>query len=257
MAFFCRALSASVCMLVLYASTASVAQSNVPAPPVERTRAANSPLPTPSLPTPSQLSPAIDPTHLARIDRLIEASGFVSTIETQFASIGWAWADDSQPAKDAEIRRFVLDYARWRHSVGLWRAALASRLTPGDVEVLITYHETDGGRAVVACERRVSEPSMLAMCPMSLDEEERRQHDEFVESLSNRIWVKATREAAAEVLKQAWCLGLEREPAVMVRLIADCRSHRRDVCDLIRRENEHAMPTIDLAQCVGFANGLI
>jgi hypothetical protein len=249
MAFVCRALSASVCALMLCVPVVSSASSDAPPIPAERTQLVNS-----RLPTPLQSSAAIDPVYLARIDRLIEASGFVSTIHMQFASIGRSVADDSQ---DAEIRRLVLDYASWRHSADLWRTALASRLTRGDVEVLIAYHETDGGRAVVACERRVSESSMLAMCPMALGEEDRRRHDEFIGSPSNRNWIKATREAAAEVVERGFCLGLEREPAVMTRLIVGCRTHRREVCGLIRRENAHAAPTIDRAQCVGFANGLI
>jgi hypothetical protein len=237
-------------------------------PPDSARSAPTSDAPVPAeLVPPSNASPsrspqrvtAVDPAHLARIDRLIAVSGFAEMIEMMFASVTSPTAKTPQDPRDAELDKILLGYTGWSGSAGLWRAELASRLTAAEVDALIAYHETEGARAVVACERRVSEPSMLATCPMLLGDEDRRLHDAFAESPANRAWVRSTREAMLPVFNQALCLGLEREPAVKARLQDACRRDPHDVCALVRpddgrSDDDRQALEFGLNACPGLAN---
>lgn len=178
-----------------------------------------------------------DPTHLDRIDRLLEVTEFGATMDAFFAEIGDRDRSANRDAstEDAEVLKALVGYLSWRNTSHRWRAAFAARLTPEQADGIIAHYRSPAGRAMVECMKSQPDVMALMVCQSALSEDDRLAHFEFTITPAGEAWDALGRSMTPGIMIAAICEGLDRDPAMLSRVYAACgRNPGKGFCTVVK-----------------------
>lgn len=193
-----------------------------------------------------------DPTHLARIDRLLEATEFGATLDAVFAEIGDRdrSANPDASAEDAEVLQALVGYLSWRNTGQRWRSAFAAKLTPEQADAIIAHYLSPAGRAMAECMK--SQPDAMAplICQSALSEHDRLAHFEFGITPAGETWNALGRSMTPGIMTAAICDGLDRDPSMLSRVHAACgRNPGKGFCALVKT-GQGGVAELDRGACL-------
>jgi hypothetical protein len=185
------------------------------------------------LPDPARLDLAsVEPERLAKVDRMLAATGFGATYDQIFAMFRKRpLPADAAPelVEERRVKERMIALISWQSTSDLWRAAFAQMLPDDVLGSVSTFHESDAGRAIAACMAKATD--MLAMngCWMSVDSNHLDASSEFLPSPANRAYEDVGARMMEPIMRFSLRRALERSPEDAAALASMCQRKPGDM----------------------------
>lgn len=187
---------------------------------------------------------SVSPARLAKVDRMLAATGFGATYDRVFAMLRQQpLPADATPdvVEERRVRERMATLMSWQATSDLWRAGFARMLTDDVLDGVSVFHESEAGRAIVAC--MATAVGMLAMneCKMSDDQTHLQAIFEYMASPVNRAYEDAGARMVEPIVRFSLRRTLERVPDDAALLASMCQQ---------KPDNElcKALPAADAAR---------
>jgi hypothetical protein len=176
---------------------------------------------------PAQLDLAsVEPTRLAKVDRMIAATGFGATYDRIFAMVRQQpLPADAAPdvVEDRRVRERMTTLISWQATRDLWRAGFARMLSDQALDGVSVFHESEAGRALVTCMATASGILAMNECQMSDNETHLQAIFEFMASPAERAYGSATTDMLEPIVRFSLRRGLARAPEDAAALASMCQ----------------------------------
>lgn len=186
----------------------------------------------------------IEPARLARVDRMLAATGFGAIYDHLFAMLLRKPLPADAAAEVVEERRVrerIAPLISWQATRDLWRAAFAQTLSDEVLDGVTVFHESEAGRAIVACMTSTTDMLFMTDCQMLDDEIHQQANFEFRASSVNRAYESASAGMMEPILRFALRRALEDAPEDAASLASICqRKPGNELCK--------ALPAADAAR---------
>lgn len=177
---------------------------------------------------------SVEPARLAKVDRMLAATGFGATYDRVFAMLRQQpLPADATPdvVEERRVRERMATLVSWQATSDLWRAGFAQMLSDDVLDGVSVFHESEAGRAMVAC--MTTAAGILAMneCQMSDDETHLQAIFEFMASPMNRAYKDAGARMVEPIVRFSLRRALERAPDDAALFASMCqRKHAHQLC---------------------------
>jgi hypothetical protein len=187
---------------------------------------------------------SVGPARLAKVDRMLAATGFGATYDRILALLGQQpLPADATPdvVEDRRVRERMAALISWQSTRNLWRAAFAQMLSDEVLDGVSVFHESEAGRAIVACMTTTTDMLALSGCQMPGNEDHRLATFEFMASPDGRAYEQASQRMVEPVMRFALRRALEGAPEDAASLASICQRKPGD-------ELCKALPAADAAR---------
>lgn len=176
---------------------------------------------------PAQLDLAsVEPARLAKVDRMLAATGFGAAYDRILALLGrQPLPADAAPdvVEDRRVRERMAALISWQSTRDLWRAAFAQMLSDEVLDGVSVFHEGEAGRAIVACMATTTDMLAMSDCQMSGNEDHRLATFEFMASPDGRAYERASQRMVEPIMRLSLRRALERVPDDAALLASMCQ----------------------------------
>ncbi|MBX3710896.1 MAG: hypothetical protein KF800_02895 [Lysobacter sp.] len=173
----------------------------------------------------------VGPARLARVDRMLAATGFGTIYDHLFAMfLRKPLPADAAPevVEERRVRERIAPLISWQATRDLWRAAFAQTLSDEVLDGVTVFHESEAGRAIVACMTSTADMRFMADCQMLDDERHLQANFEFRASPVSRAYEHGSEAMMEPVVRFALRRALERAPDEAAALASMCRRNPGD-----------------------------
>jgi hypothetical protein len=169
---------------------------------------------------------SVEPARLAKVDRMLAATGFGSAYDRIFALLGQRpLPADAAPdvVEDRRVRQRMAALISWQSTSDLWRAAFAQMLPDEALDGVSVFHESEAGRAIVACMAAATDMLAMSGCQMPDNEAHRLATFEYMASPDGRAYEQASQRMMEPIMRLSLRRALERAPDGAVLLASMCQ----------------------------------